>query len=225
MTDNAPSGPGIDAQQPSLRPAASVKRKPATSRKITRRLLVLSSTAILSVYAAGYLRTESAAEQIAAAERPSGDGARPLPVPTQASLDPRPTPAAAASIPTGGSAAPAEVPPTSTPVPPTSTPQVLVTAALTPTPAPVVSGFRDGKYVGLGRSRHGSIQATVVIQGGKIVSASISRCGTRYPCSRIASLPDQVVAQQNTDVDLVSGASDSSDAYLEAVSNALAQAS
>ncbi len=224
MTGNAPSVPAIDAEQSNPRLAASVKRKPATTRKITRRLLVLSSTVILSVYAAGYLRTESAAEQIAAEERPVGGEARPAGVAAGPSVDAQPTPAAAASISSSASAASPSVPPTSTPVPPTATPAV-VAPAMTPTPAPTGAGYRDGRYVGLGRSRHGSIQATVVVKGGKIVSASISRCGTRYPCSRIASLPEQVVAQQSTDVDLVSGASDSSDAYLEAVSNALAQAS
>ncbi len=186
---------------------------------MTRRLIALSSAAILSVYTAGYLRTESAAEQVAAQERPAGNAeAPPTPVETVA--------ATVAPAVGDDTTAPA---PASTLAPPTSTPAVVVAPSATPTPvpttAPAATRYRDGRYVGLGRSRHGNIQATVVIQGGKIVSAEITGCMTRYPCSRIASLPEQVVSQQSTDVDVVSGASDSSDAYLEAVSNALAQAS
>ena len=77
----------------------------------------------------------------------------------------------------------------------------------------------------MGRSRHGNIEATVVVQGGKIVSAKISQCLTRYPCSMIAALPGQVVAHQSAAVDFVSGATDSSTAFREAVTNALAQGS
>lgn len=219
MTSSAPPDPGTNAERSPSRPPTRPKRTTVTRRKMTRRLITLSSAAILSVYAAGYLRTESAAEQIAAQERPAGNA------------EPRPTPAdvaiatVAPSIAGDPTAPPA---PTSTLAPPRSTPAVVVAPSATPTPvpttAPTTARYRDGRYVGLGRSRHGNIQATVVIQGGKIVSAEITGCMTRYPCSRIASLPEQVVSQQSTDVDVVSGASDSSDAYLEAVSNALAQA-
>ena len=44
------------------------------------------------------------------------------------------------------------------------------------------------------------------------------------PCSKIAALPGQVVAQQSGTVDLVSGATDSSEAYQGAIRNALAKA-
>jgi uncharacterized protein with FMN-binding domain len=64
----------------------------------------------------------------------------------------------------------------------------------------------------------------VVIAGGKIVSADISRCGTRYPCSEVASLPPQVLLKQAPPVSMVSGATDSSRAYTQAISSALAQA-
>jgi uncharacterized protein with FMN-binding domain len=101
-------------------------------------------------------------------------------------------------------------------------------AAVAPTAAPAQAAtgkYKDGSYVGLGRSRHGNIETTVVVQGGKIVSAKISQCLTRYPCSMIAALPGQVVAQQSATVDFVSGATDSSMAYQQAVANALAKGS
>jgi uncharacterized protein with FMN-binding domain len=64
----------------------------------------------------------------------------------------------------------------------------------------------------------------LVVSNGRIVSAEISRCQTRYPCSRIAPLPGQAVARQSATVDLITGATDSSRAYREALANALAQA-
>jgi uncharacterized protein with FMN-binding domain len=63
-----------------------------------------------------------------------------------------------------------------------------------------------------------------VVQNGKIVSADITGCGTRYPCSRIAQLPARVVAAQSAKVNRVSGATDSSVAYMRAVTAALQKA-
>src|SRR5213078_1571748 len=112
-------------------------------------------------------------------------------------------------------------PPTATAPAPTQTSQATQTAQ---SGAQSSATLRDGTYVGTGWSRHGSIQATVVVQGGRVVSANITGCGTRYPCSDIAMLPGQVVARQSAGVDFVSGATDSSIAYRAAVAAALAKA-
>ena len=77
----------------------------------------------------------------------------------------------------------------------------------------------------VGTSRHGDIEATVVIKNGKIVSADVSDCGTRYPCLDVNPLIDEVVKIQSSPVHYMSGASDSSKAYTAAVKSALAQAS
>lgn len=84
--------------------------------------------------------------------------------------------------------------------------------------------YRDGTYVGSGSSRHGGMQVTVVISGGKITSAAVTSCNTRYPCSDVTPLVNAVVSQQSVPVNHVSGATDSSNAYKQAVSSALAQA-
>ncbi len=84
--------------------------------------------------------------------------------------------------------------------------------------------YRDGTFTGWGRSPHGRIFATVVIRRGRIASAEITTCRMRYPCSMIAALPPQVVARQAPDVDIVSGATQSGEAFSRAVSEALAQA-
>lgn len=98
-----------------------------------------------------------------------------------------------------------------------------VSPVTTSTPT-TISGYRDGTYVGLGKSRHGNIEATVTISGGRIISTAITRCMTRYSCSWIEGLPAQVVARQSAKVDRVSGASDSSKAFVNAVNAALKQA-
>lgn len=84
--------------------------------------------------------------------------------------------------------------------------------------------YRDGVFTGWGRSPHGRILATVVIRRGRIASAEITTCRMRYPCSMIAALPGQVVARQGPEVDIVSGATQSGEAFASAVSAALAQA-
>ncbi len=85
-------------------------------------------------------------------------------------------------------------------------------------------GWKDGTYLGWGSCRHGDLQASVVILHGRIVFASISKCLTRYSKNVIARLPGQVVARQSADVDQVSRATESSDAFYDAVTAALVQA-
>ena len=84
--------------------------------------------------------------------------------------------------------------------------------------------FKDGTYTGWGSCLHGDLQASVVIRSGRIVAASIAQCFTRYPENVIARLPGQVVARQGANIDKVSHATESSDAFFEAVAQALAKA-
>ena len=113
--------------------------------------------------------------------------------------------------------------PAATAAPGSSGPLALIG---TPTPSPAhQSGYKDGKYVATGSSRHGDIEATVVIQNGKIASASVSDCSTRYPCRDVNPLIKEVITSQKAPVDYVSGATDSSIAYRDAVRAALKQAS
>jgi uncharacterized protein with FMN-binding domain len=120
---------------------------------------------------------------------------------------------------------PVQATPTPTPTPaPSPAPPA---AAPAPAPAAKTAGkttYKDGVYLGRGTSRHGDIEAMVEIQGGRITNAVISQCLTRYSCSWIAVLVPQVVARQSAEVDYVSGATVSSDAFYYAVTQALAQA-
>ncbi|HEX5415324.1 MAG TPA: FMN-binding protein, partial [Chloroflexota bacterium] len=162
--------------------AQPVPRKPGSRGRISRRLVITSTAAIVAVYAVGFARTQGAAERVSAAE---------------SHFQSAPPSASAAS--------------------PTPTVGAPVAAKATS----VATGYRDGTYDATGTSRHGDIAAQVTVKGGKIVSTRITGCYTRYPCSRVSDLAGAVVNQQSTSVDLVSGATDSSEAFLQAVDNAL----
>ncbi|MEZ5318905.1 MAG: FMN-binding protein [Vicinamibacterales bacterium] len=156
------------------------------------------------------------------------------PVPTS-TADPGGAPAGAPA--TTGEATPSPAPPPAAPVA-TSPPSPQAAAPPVPAPAPPPQPalpepdnypapavlYKDGTYTGWGTSRHGDIQATVVIEGGRIASAKISECWTRYPCSWIAKLPPQVAERQSPEVDFVSGATQSTNAFYYAVIQALAKA-
>ena len=127
-------------------------------------------------------------------------------------------PAAAPSAPAPEKTAPAPVSTPAAAAPPAAPP---ATAAAKPA---AKTTYKDGVYLGRGTSRHGDIEAMVEIQNGRIANAVISQCLTRYSCSWIAVLVPQVVARQSAEVDYVSGATVSSDAFYYAVTQALAQA-
>lgn len=131
---------------------------------------------------------------------------------------------------------------TSRPAPAPSAPLAVTTPAAPVSSAPVAPpaqapaasaapadtehslGLHDGTYTGWGTSRHGDIEATVVIKDGAIASATISRCLTRYSCSWISHLQAQVVKRQSPEVDYVSGATQSTNAFYYAVVEALGKA-
>jgi uncharacterized protein with FMN-binding domain len=221
-----------------------------SSRRVSNRLVALSSAAVLTVYSAGYLRTRAAADKLQAADRSRVV----IPAPqvlTPASLEhppaleakanvasrPNPKPAKhaqghdAAIPPAAQTPDPVETPVVATPVPNTATPTPVasITAATattepTPTPTPQPPQYKDGTYSGWGTSRHGDIEATVVIAGGRITSAVISQCLTRYSCSWVSHLQGQVVTRQSAEVDYVSGATQSANAFYYAVVQALSKA-
>lgn len=104
-------------------------------------------------------------------------------------------------------------------------PAVTLAAPPPPVPAgPKKEVLKDGTYLGWGNCRHGDIQAKVVVTDGRISSASINQCLTRYSCSWIDALPPQVVTRQSPNVDYVSGATQSTDAFYWAVVDALLKA-
>lgn len=80
-------------------------------------------------------------------------------------------------------------------------------------PAPTRARWLDGYYTGWGTSRHGDIQAFVRIEDNRIVDSGIATCETRYPCSVIENILLQPIDLQSAEVDRVSRATESADAY------------
>jgi len=106
-----------------------------------------------------------------------------------------------------------------------ASPEAAVAAEAAAAEAPAESPYRDGTYTSRGiRTRHGTIEATVEISGGKIVSATVTSCGMRWPCSDINRIIPRVVERQSTAIGIVSGATQSSDAFITAIDAALTQA-
>jgi uncharacterized protein with FMN-binding domain len=103
-------------------------------------------------------------------------------------------------------------------------PEPAVAAAAPESPPPPAATWHDGMYTGWGLSRHGDIEARVTIKNGGIVAVGIATCATRYPCSVIDAILQQPIYRQSPDVDRVSGATESADAYSDAVWQALQKA-
>jgi uncharacterized protein with FMN-binding domain len=241
-----------------------------SNKKAANGLVSASCAAVLAVYVAGYVRTQSAANRFAAqiAERrvaapvaqrttspieesqqaaPNARVAAPVPAaripssPTRDAAGHRSQVASAEPIPatdkapTGAAeASPTEIPAPQSPLAVVALPEAI---QVTAPPAPIIESkpdvapaappapmWKDGTYTGWGYSRHGDIEAAVVIAGGRIASATISQCRTRYSCSVIEQLPPQVAQRQSPDVDYVSGATQSADAFYGAVVAALNKA-
>jgi len=152
-----------------------------------------------------------------------------------ARAEPAPIPEPAITVPVGPAAEPSPAEPTEASSPVAQAPvqavAILVAPVVNPAPVPTPSPaipeapqWKDGTYTGWGYSRHGNIEAAVVIERGRIASAAISQCRTRYSCSVIDKLIPQVAQRQSPDVDYVSGATQSADAFYGAVVEALSKA-
>jgi uncharacterized protein with FMN-binding domain len=185
------------------------------ARKLSARLVALSASAVATIYVAGLFSTRAGADRLAAA---SADADPTLVVPTPAAVVTTtaadPTSTSPAVI---GAAAPAATP--------TSVP--AATATTTPAAAAIsasTSAYADGTYSGTGTSRLGNVSVSVAIAGGKISNVQITAATTKYPVSRIATLPGKVVQGQTASISSVSGATYSSQAFKQAVQQALAAA-
>lgn len=215
----------------------------AAGQRISKSLVTLSSTAIVAIYAAGYYRTSAAAHKFDSQGEQRKTVAAVIPAAPPAAENP-PAPAApAGSSPSAAPAAKKNVrkpaagnrKTDSASTEPGESPasgsgaNAATTAAASPQ-----TNYKDGTFLGWGSCRHGDIEASVQIQDGKIVTATITQCLTRYSCSWISprvpspvlpDLPREVVERQSAKVDYVSGATESSYAFADAITAALSKAS
>lgn len=197
--------------RPGERPVRSQKWwKKGKPGKLKSSMVGLSTAAVLGVYAAGYIASDGAAS--------GGDVFAAEPQATEAATSATAAPATATAVvpssrPSGGSrTAPGAAPTTAA----TATPQATTQAT--------AAAYRDGVFTGSGTGPHGGLTVAVTVAAGKITSVEITSCQTRYPCSRIAAMPAKIVAAQSTNVTYVSRATDSSVAFVRAVTAALATA-
>jgi uncharacterized protein with FMN-binding domain len=103
--------------------------------------------------------------------------------------------------------------------------EIAPVARSAPEPAAAPSArWRDGIYRGHGDSPHGDLDVRVVIREGRIVEAAIENCNTRYPCELINPLVQQAIVIQSSNVDYVSRATESSQAYNDGLVEALNKA-
>ena len=222
--------------------------------KVSNDLVAVSCAAVFAVYSAGYWRTRDEAQRFETREqegrpvrqeRPAVVAAQPAALETATPTAPpaaahiaNPAPVAATAnsvvavttqLPSRAAAAepPPPVAASLAPLPPVAESAAIAeaaTTAATPDAATVGGYWRDGTYAGWGTSRHGDIKAQVVIRNGRIVESSIVSCETRWPCDVITEIIHQPVERQSTDVDRVSRATESTNAYYYAVVAALDEA-
>ncbi len=86
------------------------------------------------------------------------------------------------------------------------------------------SQYKNGTYQGLGMNRRGQIGVTLTIKQGKIADVKISDFEMHYSESDVVGLPKEVVQKQSDQVDNVSGATYSTEAFQSAVQDALLKA-
>ncbi|MBW7452724.1 FMN-binding protein [Paenibacillus sepulcri] len=139
--------------------------------KMNKKWVVLCSTAVAAVYAAGYLTTE-----------------------TQASM-----------------------------LQPSQYVQVQSNDGQTNS-SQTYSVYKDGIYTGMGENRRGSIQVAVTMKNDKITDVEISHFAMHYSESDVVGLPEEVLQKQSAQVDNVSGATYSTQAFQDAIQDALSQA-
>ncbi|HVO28948.1 MAG TPA: FMN-binding protein [Candidatus Paceibacterota bacterium] len=101
----------------------------------------------------------------------------------------------------------------------------------TPTPAAAGNGYKDGTYTGpVADAIYGQLQVAVTVSGGKITDVS----WPVYPDSgghtlqvsqsALPALKQEAIAAQSAKVDIVSGATQTSQAFQQSLAAALAQA-
>jgi uncharacterized protein with FMN-binding domain len=124
-------------------------------------------------------------------------------------------------------------PTVSRPSAPKPTPTPVTTPAPTPTPAPAPSTgmYKDGSYTGpVTDAYYGNIQVQAIVQGGKLADVQF----LQYPSDRGTSvrintqamplLKQEAIQAQSANVDVVSGATATSEAFQQSLVAALAQA-
>ena len=114
---------------------------------------------------------------------------------------------------------------------PSASPSVSDSSAPTPTPSPTGPTYKDGQYTGQDfPNQFGDTQVKVTIAGGRITDVqAVQLPFDRQRSAEISQyasprLHDEVLQAQSAQIDSLSGATYTSDAYAQSVQSALDQA-
>lgn len=129
------------------------------------------------------------------------------------------------------SASPTTTPPSAINLPQGSTPPPISVPTATPVPQQTKGQYRDGSYTGsVEDAYYGYVQVKAIIAGGRLIDVQIlqypndNRTSIRVNTEAMPILRDEAIQAQSADVDIVSGASNSSPAFARSLASALAQA-
>lgn len=187
-------------------------------KKLSVAALIIGAFVIYS-----FLHAGSSGAVLAPKTPTTGGSAASAATATATSAPPRPSPTATATVTTNTAS--------STPTP---TPSPTATSApppVTPTPTATSGGLADGSYTGtVADAQWGYIQVKAVISQGKLTDVQF----LQYPNDRsrsvyINSIADpelrtEAIQAQSAQVDIITGATDSSEAFIQSLSDALSQA-
>jgi len=128
-------------------------------------------------------------------------------------------------------------PPTTTPTPiatPDTTASVVVSSTPTssPTPAPTSTGaFKNGTYTGsVADANYGSVQVQAIVSGGRLTTVNFLQYPNTHPTSvqinsqAMPYLQQEAIQAQSANVNIISGATLTSQAFIQSLGSALSQA-
>ncbi|MGG5252782.1 FMN-binding protein [Neobacillus sp. SM06] len=180
-------------------------------KKTDKKWVMLCSTAVAAVYAAGYFTTEP---QAAAGQQPIQHIVQKAPA--NSSLATNSLPAT-----NSGTQGKNNSPSANSGTQGKSSNQAPSTTVARAQPKRM---YKEGTFTGEGMNRRGTIGVQVTIKNDKITDVQISNFGMHYSESDVVGLPKEVIQKQSAQVDNVSGATYSTAAFADAVQQALDQA-
>lgn len=121
-------------------------------------------------------------------------------------------------------------PSSTTPTPATTPSSTTGNTTSTPVPTTTAGQYKDGTYTGsVADAFYGNLQAVVTIQGGMITDVTFSQAPSGGHSSDVSAmalpaLKQEAIVAQSANVNIVSGATQDSEAFQQTLASALAQA-
>lgn len=191
-----------------------------------RAVVVLGTTAAGLAALFSYKTHVAGVADASASSRPTGLSASAPPMTSSNGSSPVASPATTVKKSTQKASSPATAPAKSRPAtaPPSKTPPTSSTPKASPSTAP--SG-RSGTFAGPSEStQYGNVQVTLTVADGKITNAngSLPGGGDSIGQNAIPQLNQEVLTAQSANIQAVSGATYTSDGYIESLQQAVDQA-